>query len=73
MNEGELNALKEIFEAYKKATMLKYGTPDQYQFRQNDLSQKVAEYLLIKFYQWEQQQHDLKQLEAKDEPKRISN
>ncbi len=73
MDEAELNGLKEIFDSYKKATMIKYGTPDQYQFRQNDLTQKVAEFLLIKFYRWEQQQHEQKQLEASNEPKRLSN
>jgi len=74
MNDAELDGLKKIFEAYKKSTMIAYGSPDQYQYRQNDLIQKVAEFLLIKFYQWEQQQYDNKQLEDKNGgQKQLSN
>ena len=74
MDNAELESLKQILEAYKKSTMIDYGSPDQYQYRQNDLIQKVAEYLLMKFYQWEQQQYNNKQLENdKDGQKRLSH
>lgn len=64
MDNAELESLKQVFEAYKKSTMIRYGSPDQYQYRQNDLIQKVAEHLLIKFSRWEQEQYNNKQLES---------
>lgn len=67
MDDATLTALKALSEAYKKSTMIRYGSPDQYQYRQNDLIQKVAELLLIPFYQWEHQQAINQQLEDKNE------
>jgi predicted protein tyrosine phosphatase len=63
MDNAELESLKQIFEAYKKSTMIAYGSPDQYQYHQNQLIKKIAEHILVKFYKWAQQQYNEKQLE----------
>ncbi len=61
MKDYELDNLKQLFDVYKKSQMISYGTPDQYQYRQNELIQKIAEIMLIPFYQWEQEQYDKKE------------
>jgi hypothetical protein len=43
--------------------MIICGSPDQYQYHQNQLIKKIAEHILVKFYKWAQQQYNEKQLE----------
>lgn len=46
MNETEKLALKNIFEAYKKSELVMYGSPDQFQFRKNQLLTAIADFIL---------------------------
>lgn len=53
MNEELLKIYEEIFDNYKKAELVSYGTPDQYQFRQNELSKSVAKFILMPYWKWQ--------------------
>ena len=47
MDEDQAKLFENLREAYQKANLVAYGAPDQFQFNQNQLIQRVAEYLLI--------------------------
>ncbi len=40
---------EDLFESYKKSQMVSYGSPDQYQYRQNKLLQKLSEVILFPY------------------------
>jgi hypothetical protein len=56
MEKYKLDQLKNINEKYKLAAFVSYGSPDQYQFRQNELMRCLAEFILTPFWQWENEQ-----------------
>jgi len=49
MNENELKSYQQLFDAYKKSQMIAYGSPDQFQYHQNQLCRTMAEFLLTPF------------------------
>jgi len=59
MEEYKLEQLREVFELYKKATLISYGSPDQYQYRQNELLKKIAEVILFPFFEREREYYEL--------------
>lgn len=61
MEDQQLKEYKEIFDLYQKSRMIAYGSPDQFQYRQNELLQKLAEFILIPFWQWEHEEHKKKE------------
>jgi hypothetical protein len=53
MEKYKLEQLKNIAEKYKQASFVSLSSPDQYQFRQNELMRSLAEFILTPFWQWE--------------------
>jgi len=45
-----IERLQELEDAYKRATLVCYGSPDQYQFRHNELIRAMAEIMLQPLY-----------------------
>jgi hypothetical protein len=41
--------LEELYDAYMKSNMICTSQPDQFQYRQNQLCQKLAEFILIPY------------------------
>jgi hypothetical protein len=62
VNEEEIKKYKKLFEKLKESRMVKYGSPDQFQWRQNELLQEMADFIMIPYYQWEHEQ-DVKRQE----------
>ena len=61
MEQEELNRYEELYDLYKKSRMICYGSPDQFQYRQNELLQKVAEIILLPY--WKCQNKELEENE----------
>ncbi len=40
---------EDIYEAYMNSNTISMGSPDQYQYRQNQLIQKLAEFILLPY------------------------
>lgn len=53
MEEKQIKKYEELFEKFKKASMICYGSPDQFQYRQNELLHALAEFILMPFWQWQ--------------------
>lgn len=62
MEEWQIEKYKELQRLYEESRMIKYGSPDQYQYRQNALLQYLAEFFLIPYWQY---QNDM---EEKNDP-----
>ena len=60
IEEKMIPLYRELFEKYKKATMISFGSPDQYQFHQNELAKSLAEFILLPFYEWESEEYKKK-------------
>jgi hypothetical protein len=58
MNEHEIEEFKKINEKYRQATSLRYGTPDQYQFRQNELMHALARFILEPYWKYEEDKEE---------------
>lgn len=43
---------------YSKSELISYGSPDQYQFRQNELLKKMAEFILTPYWEWQSAQNE---------------
>ncbi len=62
MDEIQIKSYKELFDKIKVSRMVKYGSPDQFQFRQNELIQALADFIMLPYYQYEHEQ-DVKRQE----------
>lgn len=49
MEEDEKLLFHKLYEDYKKANLISYGSPDQYQFRQNNLLKSLSEVILFPY------------------------
>lgn len=57
MEQYKVDQYKKVFEKYQRATLVSFGSPDQYQFRQNELMHALAEFILIPYWQYEREKH----------------
>lgn len=46
-----------LFEKYKKANLVSYGSPDQYQFRKNELVMEITEILLYPYLKKQEEEN----------------
>ncbi len=60
MDKERIKEYEELFDIYKKSRLISYGSPDQYQYRQNELLQKLAEFILLPFWQWQSNENEKK-------------
>ena len=67
MEDYKKEQYEKIFDKYKKATMISYGSPDQFQFRQNELMLSLAEFILTPYWQWEHEKATQEQLKLEDQ------
>lgn len=63
MNKDDLNAFRDLYDVYQRAMLISHGSPDQFQYRQNQLTQAVAEFLLAPYLKYEEEEKK-KRLEA---------
>lgn len=57
-------SLEDLNELYKRSVIVAYGSPDQYQFHQNELSKGLAIFLLQDFWEKESQKDDNEDLKS---------
>lgn len=53
MEEEKIKQYEELMKLYKESQMVKYGSPDQFQYRQNQLLKELAKFILIPFCKWQ--------------------
>jgi hypothetical protein len=56
MEEWPLKKYKELLETYDRSRMISYGSPDQFQYRQNQLLQALAEFILEHYYKCQEEE-----------------
>jgi predicted protein tyrosine phosphatase len=56
MKKYKKDKYERIFEKYKESQLIAYCTPDQYQFRQNELIKELAEFILTPYFKWKNEQ-----------------
>lgn len=52
MNEEEIKQYEELKHFYQKTMEVRFGRPDEFQYHQNNLCQKLAEFLLNPYMKW---------------------
>lgn len=57
MEEYEIERYKPLMKRYEEANLIRFGSPDQFQFRQNQLLKQLAEFILAPFSKWEAEQN----------------
>jgi len=58
MNESQKASYEDLFEAYKKTQLVAYGSADQYQFHRNELCIKLAEFILLPYFEQIQNENE---------------
>ena len=60
MEQDEINRFMDIEDAYTRSNLINYGSPDQYQYRQNQLCQKLAEFVLTPYWNFQSEDQQKK-------------
>ncbi len=62
MDQERIKQYEELFDFYKKSRLIAYCSPDQFQYRQNELLQKLAEFILLPFWQRQNNENEKKDI-----------
>jgi len=60
MDEVTKEQYRQLFEKYKESRMVKYGSPDQFQWRKNELIEALAEFVLIPYFENEAKEDEMR-------------